>query len=642
MAAFWEGIPLVGPALSATADVVESGLNGAAGIAAALANRAAGIALGEDRKKKLATEFSAWLIDTVGGEDQLVDITTDVVKKSGKDPLSALIAEVLRRSLDVLCHVFDLMDPGPLFESLLKTARCLINRIHQGYTEAARKLFGEVLNSSLRLIYPTLDEIDPNVLLVTLGGLTQTVLTSILAKVGNLDTIQSGVMSNDLNAATIGLLWTRRGELVSWVVDVVECAKCYATAMSLDGEQHQDNPHGVDNEFDFSQAMNRHALVCQAQRLVKSLVFILSKAADPVTFSEIDMTTQTQLCSDILDSGAVLEIRPSGWQRVIRPYPAGEWVRIPPATPAAKSETSAVAEPGESAAAKPKKSVNGEPKKSANAVQETPATAKPGTAEPEDREEDKAEITNEKWLFVNGIANELFWLHLSCKKLAKWYSREVTGVYNRADGILWDLVECAGQRDRYGKGSVESQKNMVVRTRSSQLAQESLKEQLQAALEQAKDGKKYEYVVMIAHSQGCLVLRLVLEQLLDQGSESIHETMRERLCVFTFGNPSVDWKMDPQHVLRTEHFANKKDFVAQLGVISEHKQADSGYEREYVFVNREKDWIGHLFGTQYSLDSRHYKDEYADERGEVTGYKSWLLGCMGGKPLSEARRKVGG
>lgn len=67
-------------------------------------------------------------------------------------------------------------------------------------------------------------------------------------------------------------------------------------------------------------------------------------------------------------------------------------------------------------------------------------------------------MTNEKWIFINGIDTELFWLHLACKKLAKWPSREVTGVFNWGDGILWDSVESVGERDSQGNTGSSSQK----------------------------------------------------------------------------------------------------------------------------------------------------------------------------------------
>jgi hypothetical protein len=92
---------------------------------------------------------------------------------------------------------------------------------------------------------------------------------------------------------------------------------------------------------------------------------------------------------------------------------------------------------------------------------------------------------------------------------------------------------------------------------------------------------------------------------------------------------SLDLKLLSSHVLRTEHFANEGDFVAKLGVLSKNKPRNSGYANDCVFINRQPGWVGHLFGTQYSLHPAHY----TDGNGQNTGGKSWLLACANGAPM---------
>lgn len=243
---------------------------------------------------------------------------------------------------------------------------------------------------------------------------------------------------------------------------------------------------------------------------------------------------------------------------------------------------------------------------------------------------------SEKWFFVNGIAGELFWLRLACEKLADTYGREITGIFNRGDGILWDLVECAGERTAQETDIAASQKHLVQRTKSSKTAQRDLKGQLKKALEDGNEGN----IVMIAYSQGCLLLRLALEELVAdsaEANEKILELMQDRLCVFTFGNPSLNWKLEgvdnslkyldlSSYSRRTEHFANTKDFVAKLGVVrgDPANRQNSSYREEIVFSN--KDGTGHLFGAQYSLDTHDYNN---DDRE-----RSWLLTCKPGQPIS--------
>jgi hypothetical protein len=266
---------------------------------------------------------------------------------------------------------------------------------------------------------------------------------------------------------------------------------------------------------------------------------------------------------------------------------------------------------------------------------------------------------NEKWIFVNGIAGELYWLKLACRKLATKYQREITGVFNRGDGILWDLVECAGERSLQGGQRAASQRVLIQRTASSRNAQEALRRNLEETLVSAEERTR---IVVIAHSQGCLLLRLALEDILvgrtsilatPTPTESELETYKRvrqkmyiQLYVFTFGNPSVDWRLETSHqdrispssfgayrrgqdiaylssyVHRTEHFANERDFVAELGVLNPNRPTNSGYSN--IFVNGNPGWIGHLFGAQYSLDPGHY---------QPNGQGSRLLTCVPTKPI---------
>ncbi|KAH7124419.1 hypothetical protein EDB81DRAFT_765783 [Dactylonectria macrodidyma] len=213
---------------------------------------------------------------------------------------------------------------------------------------------------------------------------------------------------------------------------------------------------------------------------------------------------------------------------------------------------------------------------------------------------------NEKWLFINGIANEFFWFQRSCDKIRDTFNREVTGVYNRSDGILWDFIECCGERrDADPNTLIES-------TQSSKTAQKALEQELRGALWPAA-GKVPDKVVMIAHSQGCLILRLALQTLVTEipkGSPQ-RRIIKERLRIFTFGNPSIDWKVKDgtehplsKYVHTTEHFANETDFVAMLGVVMHRDDKGSGYDPNLVFYS--KAGKAHLFGAHYSLGVNAY------------------------------------
>ncbi|KAL2171519.1 hypothetical protein VTG60DRAFT_2687 [Thermothelomyces hinnuleus] len=637
----WEKIPFIGPILGSLADGTQNQaiqLGEQVGTAASVV---ADAIIGKERKERAVTAVPAWLVDKFADKDRIVQAASETVRDAADDSLVQLSVQVLQRW----------------------------RPIQDGATDAIERAQDAEVESILRCLWGLVtsisEKVSPRKLLKALPELPRLVLETALGTVGRLGVLRGGILSNEINVATLGLVWNHFDELVKFFVDLIECVKCYAPASSLDGRAAQGDPHGPYNELDLSQPMNRHAVACQLQRLVKSAVFILKRAAAPVKFEQIDMTKETILPSDDCDLGTLIEVRPSGWQCVVEPgMPQRPWTRLPPSSFPASSP------PSPSSWKAGGGGPPGEPPGGGPVAERLGPGAQPSGEPPQ--------VTREKWFFVNGIATELFWLHLACEKLAKRYSREVTGVFNRGDGILWDLIECAGERDARGVGSAGSQRAATNRTKSSRMAQEKLEEQLRAALRQAGEGKAYDHVVVIAHSQGCLLLRLALEELIlsagkdSGGADDIRRTMLDRLFVFTFGSPSVDWRLGQDedgafpaplrgtkqekpgtdlgflssHVLCTEHFANAADFVAKLGVLSKHKdEHDSGYESDSVFVNRGKDWVGHLFGTQYSLESRHYGAEKGPEKkigrvAQMAGFRSVLLNCQGGTSIRDAMRNA--
>ena len=214
----------------------------------------------------------------------------------------------------------------------------------------------------------------------------------------------------------------------------------------------------------------------------------------------------------------------------------------------------------------------------------------------------------ETWLFVGGIANEYVWFQRSCDKIRDTFKRDVKGIYNRTDGILWDLIET------FGEHSSVRMNQLLERTQSSKAAQRLLERELRNAVWPA-DGRDPGKVVMIAHSQGCLVLRLALQTLVVENPEGSprRREMKQRLRVFTFANPGIDWRvMDgAEHSLSeyaslTEHFTHEADFVAVLGIVTHWPDRGSGYDEGSIFFS--KDGRGHLFGAHYSLRPEAYEN----------------------------------
>ena len=122
------------------------------------------------------------------------------------------------------------------------------------------------------------------------------------------------------------------------------------------------------------------------------------------------------------------------------------------------------------------------------------------------------------------------------------------------------------------------------------------------------------------------LLRLVLQTLVGDSPKGSQERkdMKERLRVFTFGSPALDWQVlgteQPlsEYAAVTEHFAHKVDFVAVLGVVT---YQDSGYANDSVFYS--KGGRGHLFGAHYPLEAGAYEE----------GGRSELLKAVDGREM---------
>jgi hypothetical protein len=491
-------------------------------------------------------------VNLFGDATSVVYTAAELFRRAGDDARRKLIEEVISPLPNII----------PL-EASLEAGRSIITRISTSVDRRVGELLGQVTDSILELAGHSLERATGRVLLEAVGKITAAILTATVNGFGQLPIIRNGVLSNGVNALTLQLVWDQRAELITFIVDIVECAKELVNANGS-GSVNASQQHY--NELDITKLMNRHGMICQLQRLVQSLVFIFQVPmnVDVENLADIDMTEIT-----ILESDSV---------------PLTEHIEAAPSTPS------------------------------------------------------KPPILDEHWLFINGIGGEYHWLGLACKKLAETYGREVVGIFNRGDGLLWDLVECAGQREDRAAGSSASQDSLIEATISSRDAQRALYTRLKSTLETPSEASGP--VVVVAHSQGCLVLRLALQQLITDGGQGLVDTMKQRLFIFTFGNPSIHWTFErsglrvgpqlselEQLFRRMEHFANYTDFVAKLGVLrptgAGAAVVSDRYSPDTVFVNTR--WKGHLFGAQYSLNHNDYVNS--------AGQRSWLLNCTRGRGM---------
>jgi len=418
-------------------------------------------------------------------------------------------------------------------------------------------------------------------ILTTVAVIFKTILCAMIGYIGPVDSIWKAIIDNPANQELFETLKKDWWKVGLFLVDILEPMKRFVSAESTDGTPPvAASAWNNYNELDLSQPMNRHAVISQVQRFFKSIVEVFRQAH--LDIASFDMNSKLE--TDSVKSVVIT-----------------------------------------------------------TALQREPATVKKVV---------EVAKTSESWIFVNGIAGEFYWNHLSVQKLQDFFfdpdnqrsdtSEEVssrrttiTGVFNRSDGIFWDLIECAGERrpqdsDAGGRNTAAlnnpfAKPTLSSRTASSREAQSQLSKVLRDALRDSSESQRE--IVMIAHSQGCLLLRLALEQIHSAADDKLRAVMRSRLRVFTFGNPAYDWDVHA-YTASTEHFANELDYVAKLGVLRKYssdpseavkndlqycskckagdgKHLSRGDGKQVIFVNN-KAQTGHLFGSQYSLQAADY------------------------------------
>jgi len=207
------------------------------------------------------------------------------------------------------------------------------------------------------------------------------------------------------------------------------------------------------------------------------------------------------------------------------------------------------------------------------------------------------ERPDEKWIFVNGICAGTTWLQDNINSISTIFGRPVTGIHNRTYGILFDLLECVIQRDWHY---------------ATEDTRETYNEMKKTLLD-----KKVKRVVVLAHSQGGIIVSSVIDALY----ADVPPNAFDKLEIYTFGcaaarfcNPlrpispttsSVDADPNaivnvpsfPRQIAAIEHYTNEKDFVARIGVLH---QVHGKPKNQYVGrVFTRLGHGGHMFEQHY-------------------------------------------
>ncbi|KAL7276593.1 hypothetical protein RUND412_000396 [Rhizina undulata] len=231
----------------------------------------------------------------------------------------------------------------------------------------------------------------------------------------------------------------------------------------------------------------------------------------------------------------------------------------------------------------------------------------------------------EKWVFINGVMAGKQWTRSAVDELERRFHRKVYGVHNKTYGLILDLAQCIIQR-ALGWTSAD------IRAAYTFLRRDLLKRNAEKEFE-------YEKIVVVGHSQGALILSLVLDMLY----ADLAPDVVERLEVYTFGNAANHFNNPPIHdcdplpgsqqplgiIKHIEHYLNTHDFVSIFGVLEyaprppsheEHvptpdtKLLNHFHRRKHVALNpadETNEFIGTLFsryGQPGHLFVQHYLD----------------------------------
>lgn len=173
----------------------------------------------------------------------------------------------------------------------------------------------------------------------------------------------------------------------------------------------------------------------------------------------------------------------------------------------------------------------------------------------------------------------------NCNRIARIFGRPVTGLHNPTLGLIGDLIECVIQRSfSYNNYCTRYSYDYV----KASLADPNIKK-----------------VVLIGHSQGAIVVSMVLDLLF--ADMPVEKT--SKLEVYTFGcaashfnNPLRAIEPNSQTararvIPHIEHYANSDDLVTRWGVLYNVCTVPSNSFMGRVFVRRGA--TGHLLNQHY-------------------------------------------
>lgn len=267
---------------------------------------------------------------------------------------------------------------------------------------------------------------------------------------------------------------------------------------------------------------------------------------------------------------------------------------------------------------------------------------------------------DEAWFFVNGVASNDAVAQLNSAYLSYLFHRPLTMIQNSTDSLLIDLLECAVGKQwyRYTEAAVKA---------------------FPPIYDALKRPEKRR-VVVIAHSQGTIIMATVLRMLAtifhpaaedrelaalfgieaaayappefvypDQDPwraedfEPLSEQELAKLEVYCFANCANRMKTihvgaDGRPIPWIESFGNENDLVARLGMLAP-KAAQRGIDIDGPCYVKPKGW-GHLLNAHY-LSDIHDHQKVGRRRGGAGGSAPYVLANADAYPDCQTPRLFG-
>lgn len=162
--------------------------------------------------------------------------------------------------------------------------------------------------------------------------------------------------------------------------------------------------------------------------------------------------------------------------------------------------------------------------------------------------------------FLNGICTDKNVWDINVKEIESIFEFTISPLYNATNGLIPDLIECV-----FGR-------TFNILDRETQHLYKTLLRSL----------KTKEKVIVLAHSQGGIIIAQLVEHLINNNVDISH------LEIYTFASASDEMISGNYYV---EHYANNYDYVARIGVLE--------YKDNYHGKIYKRDGSGHLLNIHY-------------------------------------------